>query len=442
VTDVDQEPLVIVELHASNVMRLSAVHVRPDPDDHVVVIGGQNGSGKTSVLNAIALALGGAAAAKGIPQPVRHGADDAEIVINLGRYIVTRRFDAHRKDASLTVTTPDGAKFSSPQSFLNEFLGDFTFDPLAFMRLSAKDQLATLLPLVDLPFDLDEIDAERVAHYEDRTIVGRERDRLKAQLEAVPAPDPDGPTEEVSTEALIVELREATTVAGHRAETQALAESALRDARYQEDRIAEIDAEIARLQAARADAVAGRDTSMRIATERDAEANAIVVPDVDDIQRRLADVEATNAKVRDRAEHRRLWEAHQAKADEYDGLTLLIAEIDGRKRQAIADAAMPIVGLSFDDRQVFLNDVPLVQCSAAEQLRASMAIGMAANPTIRVMCIADGSLLDDTSMALVSQFAEEHGAQLWIEVVGDRTPGAIIIEDGAVRPPADTEVPE
>ena len=427
-------PLTIIELHASNMMRLRAVTIRPDPDDHVVVIGGANAAGKSSVLNSIAAALGGAAAVRGIAQPIRAGEEHAEVRIDLGRFVVTRRYDLGGKPI-LEVTSADGARFPSPQKFLDEFLGDLTFDPLAFTRLSPKEQLATLLPLVDLPFDLDELDAERQRYYDDRTIVGRERDRLKAQADAAPRPEPNLPPVEVSTEALLAEHRAAVAAATDKQATEAQAAGHLREASYFESRIVEIDAQLDQLRVARAEAVAGMEAAFRLAEERSAEADAIAVADTDAIEQRLADANATNAKIRAAAEHRRLHEAAQAKADEYDGLTFLIAEIDGRKKKAVADAAMPVDGLSFDDRQVYLNGIPFSQCSAAEQLRVSMAIGMAANPTIRVMCIADGALLDDNSMGMVRALAAEHEMQVWLERVGDSDEGAIIIEDGEVRQP-------
>lgn len=426
------EPLTIVELRASNVMRIEAVDITPDPDDSVVIIGGRNAQGKTSVLRSIAVALGGAAAAKGISQPIRHGEDEADITIDLGKFIVRRHFDASKRASSLTVTTADGRRFSSPQAFLDAFLGDLTFDPLAFMRLPAKEQLATLLPLVDLPFDLDDLDSERAEHYEARTIVGRERDSLRAQAEAAPPPEKNLPAEEVSTEALLAEHRAATSLAAKRRECETLSDSHLRSAQHYEARIVAIDAELERLRIERDECVAGVAASMNLAEQVSAEGDAIEVPDIADIERRLTAVESTNAAVRAAAEHRRLWHAAQAKIDEYDGLTFLIAEIDGRKTQAIADAAMPIDGLSFDDKQVLYQGVPLPQCSAAEQLRVSMAIGMAANPTIRVMLISDASLLDNDSMAAVTDMARAAGYQMWLEKVGVGDPATIIIEDGKV----------
>ena len=47
----------ITELRAENIKRLVAVRVKPDGS--LVVVGGNNGQGKTSLLDSIAMALGG-----------------------------------------------------------------------------------------------------------------------------------------------------------------------------------------------------------------------------------------------------------------------------------------------------------------------------------------------------------------------------------------------
>ncbi len=96
------EGLKIVSLEVDNVKRLHAVHIKPDGG--MVIIGGKNGAGKSSVLDAIEMALGGK---KSIPRrPVRDGEESAHVVCDLGSLIVRRHFTPDGKtsvivDASL-----------------------------------------------------------------------------------------------------------------------------------------------------------------------------------------------------------------------------------------------------------------------------------------------------------------------------------------------------
>lgn len=433
------EPLVIVELQASNVLRLRAVDITPDPDDNVVVIGGRNAQGKTSVLTAIAAALGGAAAMRGIPQPVRHGQDHAEVRLDLGRFIVTRTWDLERGKSNLTVTSKDGAVYPKAQTFLDDFLGDLTFDPLKFMRLSAKDQLDTLLPLVELPFDLAALDAQRAADFEKRTELGREARRMRGVADTLIEPEPGTPTVEVNLDDLLAEHAAARSKADQRRALAAQSEEALNRAAVGEERSAALTALIERLKRELAAAEDEQEeVCAKIAEDADkaeslaAAAAAVEVPDLDDIEERLRTARDVNDAVRAGRDWRAAQVAAAEAEAEVEALTKKIEEADETKRKGIAEAEMPVDGLSFDDKQVFLNRVPLSQCSGAEQLRVSMAIGMALNPTIRIMLITDGSLLDDDSMQLVRDLAVRYGYQPWIERVGDGDVGAIIIEDGEV----------
>lgn len=435
----DTEPLVIVELRASNVLRLRAVDITPDPDGNVVVIGGRNAQGKTSVLTAIAAALGGAAAMKGITQPVRHGEEHAEVRLDLGRFVVTRTWDMTRRKSELTVTSKDGAVYPKAQTFLDDFLGDLTFDPLAFMRLSAKDQLETLLPLVELPFDLAALDAQRAADYEKRTELGREARRMRGVADTLIEPEAGTPTVEVNLDDLLDEHRAASAKANEQRALTAQSEEALNRAAVGEERSAALTALIERLKRELAAAEDEQEAvCLKIADDTDeaerlaAEAAAVEIPDLDDIEERLRSARDVNDAVREGRDYRAAQIAAAEAEAEVDALTKAIDAAEETKRKGIAEAEMPVAGLSFDDKAVFLNGVPLAQCSGSEQLRVSMAIGMTLNPTIRIMLIRDGSLLDEDSMQLVRDLAARHGYQPWIERVGDHDTGAIIIEDGEV----------
>jgi len=116
-----------------------------------------------------------------------------------------------------------------------------------------------------------------------------------------------------------------------------------------------------------------------------------------------------------------------------DELTRQIDAIDNAKAQAMADAKWPVAGLGFSDTGVTYQGLPLEQASSAEQLRVSVAIGLAFNPKLKIILIRDGSLLDADSLALVANMAAEADGQVWLEVVGNREDCAVVIEDGSVK---------
>src|SRR5659263_55539 len=160
----------IIKLTAENVKRLKAVEITPDGT--VQVITGRNAQGKTSVLDAIWLALGGGAASKSTLKPIRDGEDHASVRLDLGDLVVSRTWTGDK--TALTVTAADGARYTSPQGVLDALIGRLSFDPLEFTRLSARDQVTALLDLVNLDVDLDTLAHQRQSAYAARTEIGRQ----------------------------------------------------------------------------------------------------------------------------------------------------------------------------------------------------------------------------------------------------------------------------
>jgi hypothetical protein len=111
----------------------------------------------------------------------------------------------------------------------------------------------------------------------------------------------------------------------------------------------------------------------------------------------------------------------------------VIAKADKDKAGRLADTKMPIEGLGLDENGVTFDGIPFEQCGDAEQLRISVAMGLALNPKLKVLLIRDGSLLDENSLKLLAEQAAAADAQVWIERVGDKDKCAVIIEDGCVK---------
>lgn len=405
--------LKVLNLKAENFKRLKAIDITPDGD--VVFVGGKNAQGKTSVLDAIWAALGGGDAARAIKKPIRDGEDLASVTVDLGEYIVTRKWS--KDDAgTLTVTAPSGAKFTSPQKLLDELVGAHAFDPLAFTRLPAKDQVAALLALVNIDIDLDAVASERASIFEERTAVGRQG---KALGEA-PAIIAGAPDEEVSAAAILAEIQAAQDARFAR-------EGAERSDADAGERVADLQRRIGALT----EELKAAEAQKAAAHKRLQDAPKAV--DVAPLQAKLESVEGTNRVVRENLRARESAKQISALRTEYETLTGKIDALDKARSDALAAAQFPVDGLSFGDDGVTLNGIPFSQASAAEQLKVSTALAIAANPTLRVLRILDGSLLDSDSLAIIADLAAEHDYQVWIEVVDESGELGIVIEDGAVR---------
>lgn len=424
----------IVELRASNIKRLRAVEIKPSGD--VVVLTGKNGAGKSSVLDAIAYALAGKSAH--CPEPVRRGSKRAEVICDLGEIEVRRTFSA-KGGTTLTVTSK-GEVVMSPQRVLAALVGRLTFDPLAFSRMSTREQAESLRELIGL--DTKDLDEQREAAYIERTECNRRLKELEARLRGAPQ-HPDAPEDEVSTGELLGKLEAARSTNERnqaiRDELEEL-EAALDEARSD---VSDTEKEIERLEQKlkdeRENLAAQRcrvvEAEGEIETQRKKIAELEDV-DVAPIKGEIAGADELNRKVREQRAYLEIVDARGRELSKSRSLTELIDSIDEQKEQRLREAKFPVDGLSFNDQgEVVFSGLPFEQASQAEQLRVSVAMGIAANPELRILLIRDGSLLDSEGMELVARMAAEHDAQLWIERVEQDQRGAVVIEDGLVALP-------
>lgn len=459
----------IVSLQAENIKRLTVVEIKPD--GNLVQITGPNGSGKTSVLDSIWWALAGASHIQSAP--IRRGATEARIRLDLGELVVTRTFRDGRP-STIRVEQAEGFLAKSPQDLLNSLLGALTFDPLAFTRDKPKDQFDTLRQFAP-GVDFDAIDAANRTDFSNRTDVNRSAKQARAAADDVKVPEAiTDETVFIDEQALTIALANAGE---HNAQLQRRAERRQaarenieagparlaqieRDAhdvattakRHTDTRTAELDAEIERLQKLRANFLEGLEIAQHeieetCAKELDAARNTMAADklaldtaeplpepiDIPSLTHAIAEARRINQGVNARDARAKL----QQRADELEAdaerLTKAMIDRDTAKQKAIAEAELPVPGLGLGDGIVTMNGIPFDQASDAEQLRVSIAIAMASNPKLRVIRVRDGSLLDEKALALLAEMADEKDYQVWVERVETSGTVGIVMEDGHVR---------
>lgn len=188
-------------------MRITGLSVRDfkrikslkiDADRGIIILGGKNGAGKSSVLDALTTALMGGAA---IPaDPIRHGAESGEVEVTLDGFTVKRTFIRNKEGklgGTLTIRTADGMSPSSPQKWLDAKIGDLACDPLAFMSATPEKQAERLRKITGV--DVSALDAKRKALYDARAELGRDGKKEATALELMPV-YPDAPKEPVQPE--------------------------------------------------------------------------------------------------------------------------------------------------------------------------------------------------------------------------------------------------
>ncbi len=409
----------ILLLEAENVKRLKAIRI--EPDGAVVEITGKNAAGKSSVIDSISYVIDGKSAQPG--QPVRQGEDKAIIKADLGELLVKRTITA-AGGGSLVVTDAEGNKFSSPQAILDGLKGALSFDPMGFQTLDRLEQAKALRDLQGI--DTTKLDAKRKALFEERTVSSREAKKLRAQFDALPVSDVPLPDQEVSVAALADDLEKI----GKRNATRNNFERSVAAAEWDLEKAqegmesAQSFFNEARDKADEATAWA-KEQLAKLTGGADHESTEVVT-------KAIAAAEDTNLVFR----AKQSWEKFKGEMEdaetEVQCLTADLEAIDAEKAALLDAVEFPIEGLGIDDAGVTYNGIPFDQASSAEQLRVTVAIGIAANPRLNVLLIRNGSLLDPDSREMVRKMAEDSDAQLWIENVGPGGPSSVVIEDGEV----------
>lgn len=428
--------------------------------DHVTEISGANGAGKSSTLDSIYVALKGLDVAP--DDPIRHGSDYCTIRTHLkgddnSVLLVTRRFREGKegKTASdLVLETPDGARFTSPQTHLNKLISDHMLDPLEFIDMKDEAQFDVLRSFVP-GFDFAKNEQLRKGAYDSRTDVNRDQKKAQAAADAIDILG-KAPGERTDEAELTAELQSAGEKNLDIERRKANRENAANRVRQLRASItatqADCDGHVADIQREIEELTALIETKRRQAAESIAASTA----EADDLQAKLdaaealpdtVDAAAITAKLNEARKANRLiddWETQRARranhrrdadalAKESEALTAKITELEHAKQEAIQKAALPVDGLGFGDGFITLNGVRFSQASTAEKLRTAFAISIAKRPKLRLCWIRDASLLDDASLKIVEQLAREFDVQVLLETVRPNSSNAIVLEDGHVK---------
>jgi len=396
----------IVNLKAQNFLKLKAVDITPG-EDAVIEIGGKNGAGKSSVLKAIWSVFANREISKETPSPIRSGEESGSVSVDLGDMTITRSWTG--TDTYLRVENKNGAVYRSPQAMLDKLKTSLSFDPLAFTRMTPKEQRATLLKILGV--NLDSLDEEIAGYFNARTEVNREVKTLTAQLEQYQGLPADLPGEPISAANLIVKLRAAE-------ENNREISQLDKDITDKEAQVVDLEARLKQIRTDLESAINARDKRKPADTVT--------------LETQLSNIEDLNIQIQKKQAQNGIVTRLNTAVTKSDGLTAKIEAVEKRKKEALKGAAFPMSGVSISSDGVTYQGIPISQCSAAEQIRVSVAMGAALNPGLRVQLIQDGSLLDSSSRQIIEDLAQEQNMQIWIETVDETGACAIIIEDGEI----------
>lgn len=419
----------ITALEAENVKRIKAVALTPAPTG-LTLVGGNNNQGKTSVLDALAWALGGDRFRPNAAQ--RDGAvAPAHLKVTLSNGVVVER---KGKNSTLTVTDPTGRL--SGQQLLNAFIEPLALDLPRFMEASDKEKADILLRIIGIGSELHVRDLEIKSLYDKRTFTGQLAQQKKHFAEEL-IYYPEASEEPVSASDLIHQQQEILARNGEnqrkRNQLAQLTDLLERQKKVVADLEFQLSTEKQRLTTMQADVKIAQTSAENLQDESTAELEASI-----------RSIEETNQKVRANLEKARAEDEAAQYASAYDKLTEAITQKRADRMALLNGADLPLPELSVEDGALTYKGKHWRDMSGSDQLRVAAAIVRRLNPDCGFVLLDKLEQMDMTTLTEFGRWLEAEHLQAIATRVSTGSECQIIIEDGMVKdaePPV-TEKPQ
>lgn len=415
----------ITSLEAENVKRIKAVALTPAPTG-LTLVGGNNNQGKTSVLDALAWALGGdrfrpdAAVRDGAMAP-------AHLKVTLSNGVIVER---KGKNSALTVTDPTGRR--SGQQLLNAFIEPLALDLPRFMEASDREKADILLKIIGIGTELHTRDLEIKSLYDKRTFTGQLAQQKKHFAEEL-IYYPDAPEEPVSASDLIRQQQEILARNGENQRKRQQVEELARQKRQSAEDYERICAQIEELTSKR-DALDLHRRSLEVQLNT-AQKTVAQLQDEStaELEASIQNIEETNQKVRANLEKARAEDEAARYASDYDKLTEAITQKRADRLALLNGADLPLPELSVEDGALTYKGKHWRDMSGSDQLRVATAIIRRLNPDCGFVLLDKLEQMDMTTLTEFGRWLESEGLQAIATRVSTGSECQIIIEDGMVK---------
>ncbi|HFL7645057.1 TPA: AAA family ATPase, partial [Streptococcus pyogenes] len=407
--------ITINKLEIENVKRIKAVKIEPSATG-LTIIGGNNNQGKTSVLDAIAWALGGN---KYKPsQAMREGSQvPPTLKITMSNGLIVER---KGKNASLKVIDPNGQK--GGQQLLDSFVEELAINLPKFMDSTPKEKADVLLEIIGVGDQLAELELKEKEIYNQRHAIGVIADQ-KEKFAKEMTYYPDAPKQLVSISELIQQHQAILAKNGENAQKRQNVERIRYD--YNQS-ILEVD----RLRKLLADAEAKTNKLSEDLKIANTDAMDLHDESTAEIEANIADIDEVNRKVRANFDKDKAEEDAKQQREQYNILTNDIESIRQQKRDLLINADLPLEGLSVDDGKLLYLGQEWDNMSGSQQLIVATAIVRKLKPDCGFVLIDKLEQMDNITLEQFGKRLEQEGLQAIATRVSIGEECAIIIEDG------------
>lgn len=330
----------INSVELENVKRVKAVALTPK-DSGLTVIGGKNGQGKTSILDSIAWALGGAKFAPS--EPNREGSMlPPKLKITLNNGMVVERSG---KNSNLRVTDPTGKKCG--QQILDELISELALNLPKFIAMNSKEKASVLLQIIGVGDELVTLDMQERRLYDERHAIGVIADTKAKHAADMPFYN-DAPEELISVSDLINTQQEILAKNGEIQKKRLEADKLQHKVEQIKSAIAEHESRLTRLKADLLDT----ESDLALATIDQGEWQE---SSTEEIERSIANIEAINVKVRTNLDKQKAEMDAEEYKDRYKKLSEDIDHVREQKNKSIERYRFSSAGIVCQGRRAYFQ---------------------------------------------------------------------------------------
>lgn len=400
----------INRLEIENVKRVKAVKLEFSASG-LTVIGGKNNQGKTSVLDAIAWALGGEKYRPSEAQ--RNGSvipPNLNIVMSNG-LIVERK----GKNSDLKVIDPNGKK--GGQQLLNEFVEQLALDLPKFMQSTSKEKASTLLQIIGVGNQLNVLETKEQEIFNQRQAIGRIADQKKKFAKEMPY-NLDVPKEPISASELIRQQQDILARNGENQRKRV-------NLQFIQSQEKDIQQKINELRIKQAAVMEDLEIAQKSALDLHDEST-------EELENNITNIEELNRKIRSNLDKDKAEEDALDYSNQYNGLTAKIEDVRKSKLDLLQNADLPLPDLSVVDGDLTYKGFKWDNMSGSDQLKVSTAIVRKLKPNCGFILLDKLEQMDIDSLGEFDQWLQQEGLQAIATRVSTGDECSIIINDGYV----------
>lgn len=415
----------IHSLELENIKRIKAVKLEPR-ENGLTVIGGDNAQGKTSVLDAIAWALGGNRFKPSNPTN-EESLIPPHLKIELSNGLVVERTG---KNSDLKVIDPEGKK--NGQMLLDAFINELALNLPKFLSYNNKDKCNELLKIIGIGEKLNEMERLEASYVAQREAAYNVKKTKRHYADELPVYD-GVPDEPIKASELIKEQQGILARNGEKQKKRSQLEELIERrellkeyVRSAQERMEKAQEELHAKQDQLNDCIEEIKQASRSVEDLQDESTA-------EIEQALQDIEEVNDRIRANKEKQRaLMEAEQAE-QQYDKINQEIQELREDRRALLDGSHLPLPGLGVDNGELTYMGQRWDCMSSAEQLKVGTAIVKALKPECGFVLVDKLELMDTQTLQAFADWCQEQNLQVIGTRVSTGDECSIIITDGYIE---------